>query len=143
MTSVRPYLVRAVIDWVVDNNQTPYVAIDCAAPGVDVPLDRTKDGKLVLNVSATATRNLDIGNETLNVDCRFGGRPVHIRAPVGAIVAVYARESGMGMAFETEVRDGESPASGADAARTGDASDGANDVPPKPRRGGPKLTLVK
>jgi stringent starvation protein B len=124
MTSSRPYLVRALIDWIVDNGCTPYIAIDCEVPGVEAPLDDAVDGKLVLNVSAEAIRNLDVGNDALCVDCRFHGRPFHIQAPVGAIVAIYARESGMGMAFEAEAGD---------------------EVPtqPPPRTGRPKLTLVK
>lgn len=121
MTSARPYLIRALIDWVVDNECTPHVAVDCSVPGVEAPLDYAVDGKLVLNLSGTATRNLDIGNDVLSVDCRFGGRPFHVQAPVGAVIAVYARESGMGMAFEVE---------------TG----GDDPEPTKPR---PKLTLVK
>ena len=127
MTSVRPFLIRALIDWIVDNDHTPYVAIDCRVPGVQAPVDRAQEGKLVVNVSANATRHLDIDSEWLNVDCRFGGRPFHIAAPLGAVVAVYSRESNMGMAFEAEAADG-------DAAQT---------EPPKPRPSGPNLTLVK
>ena len=127
MTSVRPYLIRALIDWIVDNDHTPYVAIDCRVSGVQAPVDRAKEGKLVVNVSGNATRHLDIDNEWLNVDCRFGGRPFHVAVPLGAVVAVYSREGNMGMAFEAEGADG-------DASET---------EPPKPRPDGPKLTLVK
>ena len=132
MTSVRPYLIRALIDWIVDNDHTPYVAIDCRVAGVQAPVDRAKEGKLVVNVSANATRHLDIDNEWLNVDCRFGGRPFHVAAPLGAVVAVYSRESNMGMAFEAEAADAE--AADAEAAQT---------EPPTPRPSGPNLTLVK
>ena len=114
-------LIRALIDWIVDHGCTPHVAIDCGASGVQVPLDRAVDGKLVLNVSASATRNLDLGDDTLSVDCRFGGRPVHVSVPVGAVLAVYARETGMGMAFEVQSGGGEPP----------------------PSKSRPKLTLVK
>lgn len=127
MTPVKPYLVRALVDWIVENGDTPHLVIDCGIEGVQAPAERTKDGKLVLNISAAATRNLDLGNITVDVDCRFGGEPIHIRAPVGAIVAVYSRESGMGMAFEAE--DG--------------AAEAVPSEPPRPRPGGPKLTLVK
>lgn len=125
MKSVRPYLLRALVDWIVDNRWTPYVAIACDVPGVDVPTDSAADGKLVLNVSANATRNFSIDDTTLSVDCRFRGKPVHISVPVGAVVAVYARENGQGMAFEAEA-----DAPPADQAET-----------PKPS--GPKLKLVK
>ncbi len=125
---LRPYLVRAIIDWVVDNSQTPHVVLDCSIDGVDAPSERAQKGKLVLNVSANATRNLAIGNDWLTVDCRFGGRPVHVRAPLGAVVGVYAKESGVGMAFEAE-----SPAEPEQPGR-----------PPGERKpSGPTLKLVK
>ena len=126
MTSVRPYLVRALLDWIADNGQTPHLVVDCSIAGVQAPTERAEGGKLVLNVSAGATRNLTIGDGWLDVDCRFGGEPVHVRSPVGAVVAVYSRESGMGMAFEAE-----------------DPADGSPPEPPRPRPGGPKLTVVK
>ena len=91
MNSVRPYLIRALIDWIVDNECTPYMAISCTAPGVDVPAEYATDDKLVLNISATATRGFSIAEERVDVDCRFRGQPVHISVPVGAVVAVYAR----------------------------------------------------
>ena len=96
MTSVRPYLVRALVEWIADNGQTPHVVVDCSIAGVQAPVEHAESGKLVLNVSAGATRNLAIGDDWLDVDCRFGGEPVHVRSPVGAVVAVYSRESGMG-----------------------------------------------
>ncbi|MDE0662281.1 MAG: ClpXP protease specificity-enhancing factor [Gammaproteobacteria bacterium] len=102
MTSTRPYLVQAMIDWIVDNAWTPYVVIAADAPGTEALLDHATDGRLVLNVSATATRNLAIGKDTLEVDCRFGGRAVHVSAPIGTVVAVYARENHRGMVFEVE-----------------------------------------
>ncbi|MCY4057862.1 MAG: ClpXP protease specificity-enhancing factor SspB [Gammaproteobacteria bacterium] len=107
MTSTRPYLVRAIIDWIVDNSWTPYVVIAADSPGAEALLDYATDGRLVLNVSAAATRNLAIGKDTLEVDCRFGGRPVHLSAPIGTVVAVYARENSRGMVFEVE--DGHTP----------------------------------
>ena len=122
MTSTRPYLVRAMIDWIVDNACTPYLVIAADAPGAEALLDFATDNRLVLNVSATATRNLVIGKRTVEVDCRFGGRPVHVSVPLGAVVAVYARENRMGMVFEVE--------------------DGGPPTQPE-RPPGPKLSLVK
>ena len=122
MTSTRPYLVQAMVDWIVDNGWTPHVVIAADAPGAEALRDYATDGRLVLNVSATATRNLAIGKDTLDVDCRFGGRAVHVSAPIGTVVAVYARENNRGMVFEVE--DGLAPAE-----------------PKKPSR--PKLSLVK
>lgn len=127
MKPIRPYLVRALIDWIVDNGHTPYIVVDCETEGVDLPAEYAVDGKLVLNVSAAATRNLFVGEDEVRVDCRFRGRPVHVAAPIGAVVAVYAKESGMGMAFDAEPTPPPSP---------GRPSPGAV-------RGGPKLKLVK
>ena len=122
MTSARPYLVRALIDWIVDNGCTPYVVIAADGPGTESLRDYATDGRLVLNVSATATRNLTVEDDSLEVDCRFGGRSVHIGAPIGAVIAVYARENNMGMVFDVE--DGDTP---------------TKPEPPSP----PKLSLVK
>ncbi len=122
MRSPRPYLVRAMIDWIVDNGATPYVVIAADAEGAESLLDYATDGRLVLNVSAKATRNLVVGSDTLEVDCRFRGRPVHVSAPVGTVVAVYAHETSKGMVFEVEAGDGPTA--------------------PEPSTG-PKLSLVK
>ena len=125
MTSTRPYLLRACIDWIVDNDCTPMAQIDCGVEGVAVPDAYIKDGGIVLNLSATATRNLEISNSELVVDCRFGGKAHRVRAPVGAITAVFARENGQGMAFGTEppatpqASSPETPASKPDAPRKG------------------------
>lgn len=129
MTPPRPYLVRALIDWIVDNDCTPFVAIASDAEGVTVPPGTAKDGRVVLNLSASATRNLQISNELLTVDCRFGGQPFHVTAPMGAVVAVFARENGKGMSFEPE-----------EAGQAPNADDTPTNKPP-PKQG-PKLTLV-
>ena len=102
MTSLRPYLMQALIDWIIDNDCTPYAIIDCTVDGTQTLKEHATDGKLVLNLSAAATRNLLVDDRTVSVDCRFQGRAVHIEAPVGAVIAVYARENGKGMAFEAE-----------------------------------------
>ena len=126
MKPIRPYHVRALIDWIVDNGHTPYIVIDCGPDGANLPAEYAVDGKLVLNISAAATRNLLVADDEVSVDCRFRGRPIHIAAPIGAVLAVYAKESGMGMAFDPE----------------------SDPQPPSPRRpetapSGPKLKLVK
>lgn len=129
MTPPRPYLVRALIDWIVDNDCTPFVAIAGDIKGVTVPPGTAEDGRVVLNLSASATRNLQITNDLLTVDCRFAGRPFHVRAPMGAITAVFARENGQGMSFEPETN--------------ANADTSAPDAPTgPPPRNGPKLTLV-
>ncbi len=106
MTSNRPYLVRALFDWIIDNNCTPYIVLSAELPGVDVPLEYVEDGKIVLNVSPTAVMDLNIANDTLSFDGRFAGRPHSITAPIGGLLAIYAKETGQGMAFEAESDDG-------------------------------------
>jgi stringent starvation protein B len=102
MTSNRPYLVRGLFDWIVDNDCTPYLIISATVPGVDVPGEYVEDDKIVVNISTTAVRDLEIANEGLSFDGRFAGRSHLIRAPIGAILAIYAKETGQGMAFEAD-----------------------------------------
>jgi stringent starvation protein B len=89
-------------EWILDNNQTPYLIVDATAKDVEVPPGHAENGRIVLNVSPTAIRNLSITNESVEFDGRFSGRAFHISAPVGAVLAVYAKETGQGMAFEAE-----------------------------------------
>ena len=89
-------------EWILDNNLTPYVIVNTTNPDTQVPPGQAENGKIVLNVSPTAIRNLRITNERLEFDGRFGGNAFHVSAPVGAVLAVYAKESGQGMAFEAE-----------------------------------------
>jgi stringent starvation protein B len=102
MTPNRPYLVRALLDWIIDNDCTPYLILGADVPGVEVPAEYVEDDKIVLNISPTAVRNLDIGNDEVSFDGRFAGRPHRISAPIGAVLAVYAKETGQGMAFEAD-----------------------------------------
>jgi stringent starvation protein B len=87
-------------EWILDNNCTPYVIVSTTHEGVEVPPDRAENGRIVLNLSPTAIRNLSIGNDTLEFDGRFGRRAYRVIAPIGAVLAVYAKETGEGMAFE-------------------------------------------
>jgi stringent starvation protein B len=88
--------------WILDNNCSPYVIVRTTMAGVDVPPGHAENGRIVLNVSPTAIRNLSITNEQLEFDGRFGGRAFHVTAPIDAVMAVYAKETGQGMAFESE-----------------------------------------
>lgn len=99
LTSLRPYLIRAVIDWIVDNGHTPHMVIDCGVPNVDAPAEYANGGKLTLNISASAVGSFAVDNAGVRLDCRFRGQSRHIAAPVGAVVGVYAKETGMGMGF--------------------------------------------
>jgi stringent starvation protein B len=99
MTSSKPYLLRALYEWILDNHLTPHIIIDVAAAQVDVPEHVVQDGRLVLNISPTATRNLDLGQDGANFQARFSGTPRDLWVPMHAILAIYARENGQGMMF--------------------------------------------
>jgi stringent starvation protein B len=101
--STKPYLVRALFEWCNDSGYTPYVAV-AVGENVDVPLEYVRDGEIVLNVSPLATNRLSIGNDFLEFQARFGGVAREVRVPVEAIRAIYARETGQGMAFEAATR---------------------------------------
>ena len=102
MTSNRPYLLRALHEWILDNNLTPHVLVDALAPGVVVPAQYVKDGRIVLNLAPRAIRELLIDNQALTFHARFGGTPYHVQVPVQAVLAVYAGENGRGMVLPEE-----------------------------------------
>jgi len=99
MTSNRPYLLRALYDWITDNGLTPHVLVDAEFAGVDVPDHAVQQGKVVLNVATGATENLQLENETIFFKARFSGKPYQITVPMAAVIAIYARENGQGMMF--------------------------------------------
>ena len=99
MKSRRPYLLRAMHEWISDSQCTPHIVVDAGVTGVEVPRQYVKDGKIVLNVSWSATAQLQLGNDELSFSGRFGGASMHVRIPVAAILAIYARETGQGMIF--------------------------------------------
>ncbi len=99
--STKPYLIRAIYEWCLDQGYTPYVAAMVDA-NTRVPPGTVKDGQIVLNVSPDATNQLDMGNELIEFQARFGGVAHTLRVPVANVVAIYARENGHGMAFEVE-----------------------------------------
>lgn len=97
----RPYLLRAYYDWLVDNSFTPYLVVDATYLGVNVPVEYVKDGQIVLNLSASATGNLQLTNDFIQFNARFKvSRELYI--PMGAALAIYARENGDGVMFEPE-----------------------------------------
>lgn len=102
MTSCKPYLVRAIYDWIMENQCTPYVLVDAEFPGVQVPFEFVKDGQIVLNISSGATGGLMIGDDAIEFNARFGGEPRHLVVPMSAILFVYAKENGEGMPFPPE-----------------------------------------
>ncbi len=102
MTPSRPYIMRAWYEWIVDNNCTPYVLVDATVADVIVPQQYVKDGQIVLNISPGAVIELNIGNDSMAFNGRFGGVATDIYVPIAAVVGIYARENGQGMVFEPE-----------------------------------------
>jgi len=98
-SSRRPYLLRAMHEWMTDNGQTPHLVVDAAADGVVVPRQYVRDGKIVLNASYTATAGLALKNDAISFSARFGGTPFEVYLPLNAVLGIYARETGQGMMF--------------------------------------------
>lgn len=99
MTSTRPYLIRAMYDWIVDNGMTPHLLVDSQQDDVDVPRQYEQEGKIVLNISPTATQNLDVNNDAVTFEARFDGEPTTVYIPISYVLAIYTRENGQGMMF--------------------------------------------
>lgn len=139
MTSSKPYLLRAIYEWLIDNQLTPYVMVNADDPHVQVPERYIENGKIVLNISPQAVHRLAMTNEKLSFDARFSGVVYHIQVPTTAIQAVYAFENGRGMVFDEE-EFGDT--------QMGSGGQGEGDfTPPKapttPGKGRPSLKVVK
>lgn len=125
MTSSKPYLVRALYDWILDNDATPYILVDTTLAGVRVPPGIASDGKVVLNLAPRATQKLEIDNAYIAFSARFGGVAEDVYCPMTSLLAIYARENGEGMMFPAEEEAGEAK----------------SDEPDKPK--GPTLKVIK
>ena len=112
-TSNKPYLLRAIYDWILDNKATPHILISTLNPQVDVPLQFVDDNKIILNISPSAANNLLIDNHGVSFSARFSGKPFTIYSPISSILALYASETGEGMSFEEGSID-ETPPDGSD-----------------------------
>jgi stringent starvation protein B len=99
VTSRRPYLLRAMHEWITDNQQTPHVVVDASLDGVEVPRQFVQNGKIILNVSYSATNGLTLGNDLVRFHARFGSVTHDVMVPVQAVLGIYARETGQGMIF--------------------------------------------
>lgn len=137
MISRRPYLLRAMHEWISDSGHTPHLVVDAGVTGVDVPRQFVKDGKIVLNVSWSATAQLKLGNDEITFSGRFGGASMMVFVPVNAVLAIYARETGQGMIFSDD-----------EPAPSGAEPPGEQPEPPKGPRpvgggGRAKLKVVK
>ena len=155
LTARRPYLLRAFYDWLLDNQLTPHLVVDINLPGVQVPLEYARDGQIVLNIAPRAVGNLDLANDEVRFNARFGGVPRQVSVPMAAVLAIYARENGAGTMFEpdpayeleTNEQEGqeETMMSVIDGDRPDDAADNDHtpDDEPPPRGGRPSLRVVK
>ena len=138
MTSHRPYLLRALYEWIADNDMTPHLLVDAGQPGVQVPPHTIRDGKVVLNIAARAVSTLELGNEAVRFTARFGGVSHPVSVPVSAVLAIYARETGQGMALPEDT----TPGDAGDEPPMPPSDPGGGDEPEPPRRGA-HLRIVK
>lgn len=99
MISNRPYLIRALYEWIVDNNLTPHMLVDTSQESVEVPRAFVENGRIILNVSPEATHSLVLGNDAITFNARFSGTAMDVHVPVSSVLAIYARENGQGMMF--------------------------------------------
>ncbi len=102
LTGTRPYFIRAIHEWIVDRNWTPYLLVNAEWPGAAVPQGFVEDGKIVLNISPSAVRDLVMGNDELSFSARFGGQPQWVKVPIPAVLGIYARENGEGLFFDAD-----------------------------------------
>lgn len=100
MKSQRPYLLRALFDWILDSGETPYILVDATFDEVRVPTEHVKDGKIVLNISPNAVRELEMDNDYVACSSRFSGKDFPIYLPIASVKAIYCKDSGVGMAFD-------------------------------------------
>jgi len=102
MTSLKPYLIRSIYEWIVDNDLTPHLLVDAENSHAILPQQFIEDGKIVLNIRPAAIQGLSLGNEEIQFNARFSGKPMHIVTPIAAVMAIYAKENGKGMIFDQE-----------------------------------------
>ena len=137
MTSNRPYFIRALHEWICDNNMTPYIVINATDNNVNVPKRFVENGKIILNISPAAAHALQINNDYIEFMARFSGAAMHIYAPIKAVVAIYASENGRGMVFNEDEDDG--------GGGGGNGNEGGGPTTPTTttKKGKPQLRVVK
>ncbi|CZV00324.1 stringent starvation protein B [Enterobacter hormaechei] len=156
----RPYLLRAFYEWLLDNQLTPHLVVDVTLPGVQVPMEYARDGQIVLNIAPRAVGNLELANDEVRFNARFGGVPRQVSVPLAAVLAIYARENGAGTMFEPESAydedaislndeeggvgsESETVMSVIDGDKPDREDDNDPDDDPPPRGGRPALRVVK
>lgn len=155
MNSSRPYIARALYDWLVDNDLTPQVVVNADAEGVEVPRDFVKNGQIVLNIGVSAVGDFSMNNDAIAFSARFGGKAMRLMVPMEALLAIYARENGVGMVFGHEpiLPQAESESSTDDEqseAQVEEGDDAKSESKPEPQsaakpssKGRPSLRVVK
>lgn len=137
MTSNRPYLIRAIYEWITDNGMTPHLMVDAEHPSSIVPMEYADDGRIVLNVAPRAVQGFHIGNDLVRFSARFGGSPFSVEFAPQAVLGLFARENGQGMLFPDE----EAAEQGTEGDEPQQAGRGTDDKDKKPSR--PTLRVVK
>ena len=141
LPSTKPYLLRAIWEWCCDNGFTPYIAVQVDGR-TRVPREFISDGQIVLNIGPDASNKLQIGNDFIEFQARFGGVARQISVPVQQVSAIYSRENGAGMPFEIDAEPAEGEAGEAESVIDGIDGD-APPEPPRPEPGRPKLQRIK
>jgi len=134
--SKRPYLIRAMHEWMGDNGHTPHIVVDASVDGVSVPKEHVKDGKIILNISETAAHNLKLTNDSVSFRARFSGVPFDVWVPMPSVLGIYARETGQGMIFSHDADTSEQKIGDSDA-------DTDTDTDIETPRSRPHLKVVK
>jgi stringent starvation protein B len=109
MTPLKPYLIRSIYEWIVDNNLTPYLLVNAEYPGTVLPVDFIEDGRIVLNIRPEAIHGLLLDNDEIQFNARFSGKAMRVSTPTKAVLAIYAKENGKGMIFDPEENDDTPP----------------------------------
>ncbi len=129
MTSSRPYLVRAMYQWIADNGMTPHLLADASVEGIQIPAEHVQNGKIILNIAPMAITGLVLGDNEITFSARFSGKSSGIYIPIDAVLAIYAKENGQGMMFSE------------DDGAVSSSDDEPEPDPDKPKR--PSLRVVK
>ncbi len=144
MTSNKPYLIKAIYEWIVDNKLTPYVSVDAHQPGVEVPQSyATRDGEIVLNLSPRAVSKLVMNKDKISFNTSFGGIQAEIFLPIQSIVGIYAQENGQGMIFQVENPREPDPSGPGPVKSLASSGKISKDRPPRVKAKRPSLKIVK
>jgi len=146
LTSRRPYLFRAIHQWIVDNGCTPHIVFNLLHPGVQMPPGHDRNNLVTLNISADAVRDFVMDDEALSFSARFGGRAEMVVVPLDAVLMIYARENMQGMMLSDKAPAAAQPAGPQPAAQppqTRSPARPSSALAPKKRPGGPNLKLVE